>query len=353
MPKSASIKSREVPYLEYPSSNNQDNNRRKCLIFYIPGNPGLISYYKPFFTTLRQLLDEKEAKPDSQHAFHIYGQNLLGFHDGDHEPSFGTKTEDGHLTEPFLLEDQIRYLSETICQVNTVSGPFDEVIIMGHSVGSYMALEIFHRHHMAVRNQDEDNQLRKIRFKAGILLFPTVAHIAKSGSGQKLDLIRTTPFLDTWAHQIAKGFVNLCPSWFLNTVVRKVMRFPEHAAEATLGFLASKDGIWQAIHMGKNEMETITEEKWSEDLWEIQDIEDERGGEEEELDASKFFFYFAQKDHWVADECRDEFIEKRRRHEKGKTRIFIDEEKTPHAFCIHHSEKVAERVNLWINQISF
>ncbi|KAK3995561.1 lipid droplet-associated hydrolase [Cladorrhinum sp. PSN332] len=348
MAKSASIKAHNVPSLEYPSNNRKDKTRRKYLIFFIPGNPGLIAYYKPFFTALRQLLDERESKPDCQGAFHIYGQNLLGFHDGDHEPSFGAGTPDGQVTEPFLLEDQICHLSRSIQKLNTSSGPFDEVVIMGHSVGSYMSLEIFHRHHLALKNQDDD-PIRNVKLKAGILLFPTVTHIAKSGSGQKLDLIRTTPFLDTWAHQVAKGFVDLCPSWFLSTVVRRVMRFPEHAAQATLGFLASKDGIWQAMHMGKNEMETITEEKWSEDLWEIQHVEDERDGDD--LDA-KFFFYFAQKDHWVADECRDEFIEKRKRQEKGKTSIFIDEEKTPHAFCIHHSEKVAERVNLWIDQIS-
>ncbi|KAK4164269.1 lipid droplet-associated hydrolase [Cladorrhinum sp. PSN259] len=348
MSKSTSIVPDKVPYLEYPSNTRHDKNRKQCLIFLIPGNPGLIAYYKPFFTILRQLLDESEAKPDCRHAFHIYGQNLLGFHDGDHRPSFGTKTSDGPVTEPFLLEDQIAHISKSIQELSASSGPFDEVIIMGHSVGSYMSLEIFHRHHMALKNQ-EDNPLAGVKLKAGILLFPTVTHIAKSGSGQKLDLIRRNPFLDSWVHQVAKGFVDLCPSWFLSTVVRRVMRFPEHAAQATLAFLASKDGIWQAIHMGKNEMETITEEKWSEDLWEIQDVEDER--DNGDLDA-KFFFYFAKKDHWVADECRDEFIEKRRRHEKGKTRIFIDEEKTPHAFCIHHSESVAERVKLWIDEIT-
>lgn len=198
---------------------------------------------------------------------------------------------------------------------------------MGHSVGSYISLEIFHRHHLGL-----DASLKSVNLKAGILLFPTVTHIAQSGSGQKLDLIRRTPFLNTWAHQVAKGFVDLCPSWFLSTVVKKVMGFPEHAAQATLQFLASREGIWQAIHMGKDEMATITEEKWSEDMWEIQDAEDEREGDGG-LKA-KFYFYFAQKDHWVADECRDEFIEKRRRHEKARTRVVVDEGKTPHAFCI-------------------
>ncbi|KAK4467184.1 lipid droplet-associated hydrolase [Cladorrhinum samala] len=345
MSKSASIQTQHVPSLEYPSRNQHDKNRRKCLIYFIPGNPGLITYYKPFFTILRRLVDETESKPDCRHAFHIYGQNLVGFQDGDHQPAFGTTTPEGRTIQPFLLEDQICHVSKSIQAVNASSGPFDEVIVMGHSVGSYMSLEIFHRHHLGL-----DASLKSVNLKAGILLFPTVTHIAQSGSGQKLDLIRTTPFLNAWAHQVAKGFVDLCPSWFLSTVVKKVMGFPEHAAQATLEFLASRDGIWQAIHMGKDEMATITDEKWSEDMWEIQDAEDEREGDGGP--DAKFYFYFAQKDHWVADECRDEFIEKRKRHEKGSTRVVVDEGNTPHAFCIHHSEPVAERVKLWLDEIS-
>jgi hypothetical protein len=55
----------------------------------------------------------------------------------------------------------------------------------------------------------------------------------------------------------------------------------------------------------------------------------------EEKGKTKFFFYFAEKDHWVADECRDEFIERRRRDgPNGGTRVVVDEAGIPHAFCI-------------------
>ena len=328
------VKQTDVPFLEYPSANRDDLTRRQCLIFMIPGNPGLINYYAPFFSTLRQLLDEKESKEGCGNSFHIYGRNLLGFDDRDHEPAFGTSTG-GAKTEPFSLDEQIRCLCEQVQRVSTSTLPngrvFDEVVLIGHSVGSYMALEIFNRHHQAraqVNGQGNSDLLGSVQLKAGILLFPTITHIAKSGSGQKLDLIRRNTFLARSAHHIAKGFVDLWPRWALGTIVRRVLGFPEHAAAATMRFLASRDGIWQALHMGKDEMATITEEKWSEDLWEIQEAEEETGV------GTKFFFYFAETDHWVADECRDEFIEKRRKHEKGRTEIVISEEKIPHAFCI-------------------
>ncbi|KXX77620.1 Lipid droplet-associated hydrolase [Madurella mycetomatis] len=364
MAASALARQSEVPFLEYASPNRVDVSRKHCLIFFIPGNPGLIDYYAPFLRTLRQLLDEREAKEGCRYAFHIYGRNLLGFEDRDHEPAFGTTTAEGVRIQPYTLEDQIQCLCDQVHQVNysalqgSAAGSsgraFDKVILIGHSVGAYIALEIFNRHHHRRLRSDgqltndhaSSDPLATVELKAGILLFPTVVHIAQSSSGQKLALIRRVQFLDMFAHYIAKGFVNLWPRWILDAIVRRFLGFPEHAALATVRFLASNDGIWQALHMGKDEMETITEEKWSEDLWEIQGAEAGTGM------GAKFFFYFAETDHWVADECRDEFIENRRRHAKGKTRIVVDEEKIPHAFCIHHSETVAEKVRLWIEDIA-
>ncbi|KAK4234277.1 hypothetical protein C8A03DRAFT_37948 [Achaetomium macrosporum] len=348
--RSASVRQDQVPFLEYPSAKREDLSRRQCLIYVIPGNPGLIAYYEPFMKTLRELLDEVEAKEERHYAFHIYGRNLLGFEDGDHEPQFGTSAA-GVATEPFTLEDQIRCCCEQVQEANVsaLGGDrvFDEIVLIGHSVGAYISLEIFNRHHHARREQ-QSSPWDNVNLKAGILLFPTVSHIAQSSSGQKLDMIRRTPFLDRSAHHIAKGFVNLWSHWMLATVISRFMGFPGHAAAATVRFLTSQDGIWQALHMGKDEMKTIAEEKWSEDMWEIQEAEaDEAAGR-----GTKFFFYFAQKDHWIADECRDEFIEKRRQHEKGRTTIVIDEENIPHAFCIHHSESVAEKVRLWVQDIA-
>ncbi|KAL2165784.1 hypothetical protein VTG60DRAFT_3827 [Thermothelomyces hinnuleus] len=357
----------QVPFLEYPSPNQDDLTRRQCLIYLIPGNPGLVAYYEPFLKTLRQLLDEREKEAGYRYAFHIYGRNLLGFDDGDHEPRFGTTTASGARTEPFTLEDQIRGVCGSVPAVNNDTlgdgRTFDQVILIGHSVGAYIALEAFHRHHQArLETAGASDPLASVNLRSGILLFPTVSHIARSSSGQKLNLLRTTPLLDRTAHHVAKGFVSLWPVWILDAIVSRVMGFPEHAVAATLRFLTSADGIWQALHMGKDEMRSITEEKWGEELWEIQEAEADaeadagkgcgNGEAKPGLGRTKFFFYFAEKDHWVADECRDEFIARRKRHGKGRTRVVIDETGIPHAFCIHHSESVAEKVKAWVEDIA-
>ena len=99
---------------------------------------------------------------------------------------------------------------------------------------------------------------------------------------------------------------------------------PDHGADVTTRFLKSNDGVWQAIHLGKDEMANIAEDKFSKDLWDVT--------EKTRNDAPKFFFLFGKADHWVANEIRDEFIRQREEYAhqdgpgKGRTGFEIDEE---------------------------
>ena len=364
----ATVRQDYVPFLEFPSPKQDDSERRQCLIYMIPGNPGLVAYYEPFLRTLRQLLDEIEVQQDYHYAYHIYGGNLLGFEDADHEPPFGTTTSSGTQTEPFSLEDQINGVCSHLPTVNTSSlkngRTFDSVILIGHSVGAYIALETFHRHHTALLPttatttttentkapaNPNNTKLTTVPLRSAILLFPTISHIAQSPSGRQLSLLRTVPLLDRTAHHVASSFVGLVPSWALGGVVRRVLGFPAHAADATLRFLGGRDGIWQALHLGKDEMRCIGAERWGEEFWEVWGLEEEARkeevmkGEVKGEGWSKFYFLFGERDHWVADRCRDEFIERRRKHEKGSTRVIVDGSGIPHAFCLRKFHSCAPR----------
>ncbi|OIW29390.1 hypothetical protein CONLIGDRAFT_680241 [Coniochaeta ligniaria NRRL 30616] len=332
-----------------PADQSPAPETRHVLVYFISGNPGLIDYYEPFLSTLHTLL-ESSPRQSRDHAvsIHVRGRNLAGFDDDDHDKPFTV------TNPPHSLEYQIGHIVSDISSVGVeVRGPrngtpFDDVIIIGHSVGSFITLEVFNRHLHA------HPEIQKVNLRAAILLFPTVTHIAQSPSGRKLDLLRSMRFLDQTAHRVAKGFVDLWPASVLHWVVRRVLGFPPHAADVTVRFLQSRDGIWQAIHLGKDEMKTIGEETWAEELWEIADE-----AAQQERDVPKFFFYFGKGDHWVAEEHRDQFIQRRHEHaqrdgpehKKGKTRIVLDEDDIPHAFCINHSEPVAEKVKLWIDEI--
>ncbi|KAK7912171.1 major facilitator superfamily transporter [Apiospora marii] len=319
---------------------------KDVLIFMISGNPGLIDYYEPFLSALRTLLDSSPASKETQ--FHIYGQDLAGFNDDDHEPF-------SDANPPRDVAYQVNYLFETlsaICIQDEAGNPqkhgqpFDEVILIGHSVGTYLILQLFHEQ---LRSPERAPHLR---LQTGILLFPTIEHIRHSPSGQRLELLRSAALLERHAHRLAAGFLRLWPGVALRW---------------------SRDGVWQALHMGLDEMRVIGEDQWDEELWEIEregEAAAQRGSDasgstvvasEEEENSSGAaaangdklppkFFFFGKDDHWVANHFRDAFIE-RRQKQAERTRLMVDEGNLPHAFCIHHSEVVADKVASWINEL--
>lgn len=308
--------------LSYPAPAASDTaSARNVLIFFISGNPGLIDYYGPFFENLRSFIDSSPSLKST--LLHIYGQDLAGFHDQDHTP-FDSQHP------PHNVEYQISNSLEVLSGLRIENGPgkgkpYDEVLLMGHSVGSYIALQIFHR------LLKDPSLAPHLDLKAGVLLFPTIEHIGRSPQGLKLDLLRRTPVIGPNAHLIAQGFLRLWPYNALYWFVSKILGFPPHAATVTTKFLKSRDGVWQALHMGMDEMKVIGEDKWDEELWEIEREAEQQGGQP----APKFFFFFGKDDHWVASHLRDAFIEKRQKKAE-RTRLMVDEGNLPHAFCIRN-----------------
>lgn len=328
----------DINHLSYPpgpgsATNTHDHGSQNILIFQVPGNPGLIGYYAPFLSKLRELLDNDTSLQGIN--FHIYGQSFAGFIDRDHEP-FTSKQK------PYDLEYQIQHILKTVSSLRIESGPhqgqpYDRVLLTGHSVGAYIILEICHR-------VFRDPSLAPgLRLASGIFLFPTVDHIADSPSGWKLNMLRQTPLLGDNAYRIAQGFLRLWPYDAVHWFVSRTLGFPPHAADVTARWLKSRDGVWQSLYLGMDEMRVITEDKWDDELWEIsQDAKSQHSA------APKFYFFFGRQDHWVADRYRDEFIRKRSARDQGTARLVVDEGDLPHAFCIDHSEPVAEKVHAWI-----
>ncbi|KAL7624811.1 hypothetical protein AAE478_004025 [Parahypoxylon ruwenzoriense] len=329
-----------IHFLSYPprpldSKSINELRSRDILIFFIPGNPGLIDYYEPFLSALRGLID---GTASLQHTrFHIYGQDLAGFRDNDHEPFTAQR-------KPHDLEYQIQHSLAALKQLRAGPGPrtgfpYDELLLIGHSVGAYIALELCRR---LLHNPGSAPHVTP---SSGILLFPTIEHISRSPSGWKLNLLRRTPMLGDYAHLIAQTFLHICPRSVLYWVVHQILRFPRHGAEITTRWLKSRDGVWQALHMGMDEMRVIGEDRWDDELWEIAHDADAH----HKL-APKFFFFFGRHDHWVANHYRDQFI-RRRQKQVERTRLIVDEGNIPHAFCIRHSETVAEKVSTWISEM--
>lgn len=94
--------------------------------------------------------------------------------------------------------------------------------------------------------------------------------------------------------------------------------------------------------MARDEMVEITTDRWNADIW-----------GSEKAGISRLVFYFAKKDHWVADVTRDAIIKNRGRGlgEDWKPKMFVCEDGFPHTFSINHGEQMAGKVAGWVGEM--
>lgn len=111
--------------------------------------------------------------------------------------SSSSSSSSGSGPRLYDLEEQIVFIQDVLERFVTESydGVYDastkpRVILMGHSVGSYLAMEVLRRHREKKKKNGNEKSTgtRSVDFDiiGGVMLFPTVVDIAKSASGQKL-----------------------------------------------------------------------------------------------------------------------------------------------------------------------
>ncbi|KAL9091874.1 MAG: hypothetical protein Q9165_004626 [Trypethelium subeluteriae] len=259
--------------------------QKTLLIFFVTGNPGLIEYYRTFLTHLygllsRQTTGSSRALP-SEIDLHVYGRNLAGYGSRDDRNKFDA---DAELQKrlPLGLQGQIEYvelaLEHTVRRINTVkfqgqsrhdaksqsggSGKTDrvgsdfsrsvQVILIGHSLGTYINLEL-------LRRSRDDGRLRKgpVQFIGVLNVAPTVFDLAGSSHGKmghsSFEILTdqqgwvTYPSFAVLAGQMIRLAATLIPMAILVNLVRIITRMPTVGAKVTAEFLKSPLGVTQAM----------------------------------------------------------------------------------------------------------
>ncbi|KAK8247617.1 hypothetical protein HDK77DRAFT_425932 [Phyllosticta capitalensis] len=400
-----------------PTTNGPQARRKNYLIYFITGNPGLIGYYDLFLSYLNLSLADR-LPPSTQVNFDVFGRSLSGF-ESEARGGFLRRrcAASGYPAEaaggrgaglrpgarpPFGLEEQIKGAEwalwdhvQGMREQQQEQGDFDpladddepNIILVGHSVGAYVAMEILRRWREKVNDAGtkEVNEDQPGRIVGAVCLFPTVTHIAKSDSGKKFSALLSIPWIALILHMLATLLTFWIPSALLFHLVQLVARMPEDAARTTTAFIKSRHGIRQALHMARDELRTITHDKWDAELWGAALPSDLQ--QKQRAPRPQLYFLFGRKDHWVADETRDELIRLRGRSntmanitngsmkptrtrgttpplrmtrsssrlsrassegadDDWKPVMEIDDTGIPHGFCIEprHSAAVAEKV---------
>ncbi|KAK7524252.1 hypothetical protein IWZ03DRAFT_20863 [Phyllosticta citriasiana] len=400
-----------------PTTAAPQPRRKNYLIYFITGNPGLIGYYDLFLSYLHLSLADR-LPPSTQVNFDVFGRSLSGFESetrggflrrrcapGGGYPAEAAGGRGAGLRPgarpPFGLEEQIKGaewalwdhvqgMREQAQEQEDFDPRFEHddepnIILVGHSVGAYIAMEIMRRwrENLTVNGskEGEEDEEPKGKIAGAICLFPTVTHIAKSDSGKKFSALLSMPYIALILHMLVTILTFWIPSFVLFHLVQFFACMPEDAARTTTSFIKSRHGIRQALHMAKEELRTITDDRWDAELWGAatpSPLQQPR---------PKLYFLWGRKDHWVADSTREELIQARGRansnsinpsyttttsgsttptmtmprmtrsssaraaseppaEDAWKPVMEIDDTGVPHGFCIEprHSAAVAEKV---------
>ena len=328
---------------------------KHVLVYLISGNPGLIEYYRLFFDCLLSIL----TKNNTDTMYHLHGSSLPGF-ELDHLAQQRTADSLGKAP-PYSLNEIIdavrtRVESKTASlglelNLDTRSLP---VILVGHSVGSYIILEIISRW----QSKRPESAVHLI---GGICLFPTVVDIAKSPSGRIAGPLALIPGFDVVVHMLSKLLLSWLSLAVVLPLVKAITRLPREAATITTAFLQSTYGVRQALYMAKDELRQIEEDDWSDELWGVQPGVGTDAIAADVSDVSqnpKLYFYWGVNDHWIANATRDAVIAARAKTEKhgdqNRPVMELDDVGTPHGFCTtnHYSEHVAKKVAGYVLQLS-
>ena len=247
-----------------------------------------------------------------------------------------------------------------------------EVILMGHSVGAWIALEVrrlwwekYQRQSTTLNMTGAQGGLKDghlspsqampptatYAITASILLTPTIIDLAKSPSGQlATPLLSNLPFLPTLMQTLTATLRwPLSESW-LRYVVAKATGQTGDGLDTTVCFLRSPNGVEQALYLARDEMRIITEDGWGEEVWAASGSEDGKGC----AGRMKMFSLFAKNDHWVADRTREEILKLRGGEEgrkRGRTVIVDENEGLVHAWCLKQSDVVARIVGGWLEEV--
>jgi pimeloyl-ACP methyl ester carboxylesterase len=168
-------------HLRTPPEPGRKPAKTTYIIYFLTGNPGLVEYYRTFLTHLYGVLTRDTAS-NRDVEFQVYGRSYSGFEMRVQD----IKTYKYRKIPPYGLQDQIRHAEddvvEVVEEVKDNGGKDVRVILVGHSVGSYIGLEIVRR----LRAHGLAGEDFETRISGVVGLFPTVVDIARSESGMKM-----------------------------------------------------------------------------------------------------------------------------------------------------------------------
>ncbi|XP_042040124.1 lipid droplet-associated hydrolase-like [Salvia splendens] len=225
-----------------------NSNEPKLHVLLIPGNPGVVSFYTEFLESLYELLGGTASVTGISHI--------------------SQSKKDWESRRLFSLEEQIDHKISFIEQeLQDVEVP---IILVGHSIGSYISLEVLKRCH------------KKVTYCVG--LYPFLALNTASSTQSFIRRLAMSPALCTAASAIGALFGAL-PSELTGFLVKIFVgkSWSSSAVEALCTHILKYHTLRNVLYMAMTEFQTLPEKP------DLEFIASKR---------SRIAFLFGLDDHW-------------------------------------------------------
>ncbi|KAG2075090.1 hypothetical protein BDR04DRAFT_1091931 [Suillus decipiens] len=268
------------------------------ILLFIPGNPGIIDFYHPFLTAIHN--------QDRSGTLAILSHSHIG-HDPAVEDLEPASRASSNYALPFQIQNSLRIFDV----LSIYFGVNTRTVIVAHSVGSWVALQVL--------------KLRSAAVSGVFFLCPTIINIACTPNGRLLSQLFRPPF-PRIVSQIAQA-LRLMP---LTIFCWLFSKYPISQARVLQSFLLSPSSIFAAMTMAHDEMLSIRE-------LDVATLNTYR---------HQIWVYFAEHDDWV-DKGREVILQVFR-PDRTTVKVVHGHRDIPHAFCINHSNEVAVVCYEWL-----
>jgi pimeloyl-ACP methyl ester carboxylesterase len=157
-----------------PTNSTSTNSRPNTVLVFIPGNPGLAAFYIPFLSAIHY----SASQALNSSSFAILAHTHLGHHKFSGSDTIAnTWPKSAHVE----LDAQTEALIQVVDAIRAEYGEETRVILAGHSMGSFLALQVL--------------KARPDALSGLFLLFPTITNIADTPNGTALSVRIRLPSL--------------------------------------------------------------------------------------------------------------------------------------------------------------
>ncbi|XP_069461991.1 lipid droplet-associated hydrolase isoform X2 [Ambystoma mexicanum] len=284
--------------------NTEDLNPPRLLFLIIPGNPGLIGYYRTFMEALYNGLNQQYPVWGLSHAGHCGPPSGMGMM---------IDAQETELEDVFGLNGQIEH-KIAFCKKNVPKEV--KLVLIGHSIGCYIILQMMKR----------ASDLKVLR---SVLLFPTIERMAQSPQGKVM-----TPVLCSLRYVLYMPIylLSFLPESVKSSLVRFVLRGIKSVDEASLAAsvdLFRVDCVANTMYMGSQEMVKVVD----------------RDNPTIKQQLKKLIFYYGATDRWCPVQYYHDI---RKDFPEGDIRLC--DRGFRHAFVLDSSEEMASLVMNWLQE---